>query len=61
MGSKNPVTNARAKVKAAIKDLTFEQRMCVLVDVLNAIGLHSLAGIMGEMFAETKREHYKDF
>lgn len=61
MASKNPEVVARSKVKAAIKDLTFEQRMRVLVDVLNAIGLHSLAGIMGQMFAETKREHYKDF
>jgi len=61
MSSKNPEVNARAKCKAAIKDLTFEQRVRVICDMLSSIGLASFAGMMREAFTETKREHYKDF
>ena len=61
MVSKNPEVNARSKCKAAIKDLTFEQRVRVICDMLAGIGLASFAAMMREAFSETKREHYKDF
>lgn len=51
MSHKNPEGAARGTIKRAIKNLTFEQRINVLVDVLKSIHLPTFALMLREHFS----------
>lgn len=51
MNHKNPEGAARGTIKRAIKNLTFEQRINVLVDVLKSIQLPTFAMMLQEHFS----------
>lgn len=50
MSHKNPEGAARGTIKRAIKNLTFEQHINALVDVLKSIQLPTFAMILQEHF-----------
>lgn len=51
MSHNNPEGVARGTIKRAIKNLTFEQRINVLVDVLKSIQLPTFAMMLREHFS----------
>lgn len=61
MASKNPMVIARSRVKAALKNLTPEQRVHVLADTLTAVGLPSFSAMLLESLGQTKAEVFKEF
>lgn len=56
MSHKNPEGAARGTIKRALKNLTFEQQVSVLIDILKSIHLPSFANMLQETFNETRKE-----
>jgi len=50
MSHKNPAGAACGAIKRALKNLTFEQRINVIVDVLKSIHLPTFANMLQEHF-----------